>query len=232
MARGKTLNQLVEQLRAEAGYNTSPATGVGSLAMLQQALRRAQEELYDEVAWPFFNARRDKTLAVGQRYYDFPSDLPFQNVADVRTLFADSWLPVTFGITMDHYSIHDSDDSDDRADPVQRWNVIDTGSGEQIEVWPIPATAGTLRLHGRRTLAALIANDDTADLDDILIVLRAAASVLAERAPTRAQEKLAGATARLNTLRQRMIRSGSEPVVPGGAADAGHRRPTEIRIAR
>jgi hypothetical protein len=80
-----------------------------------------------------------------------------ERIIAVDVLVGGVWQPVERGITLDHYSACNSD-AGARRDPVERWDVVDTGDGEQIEVWPIPATnGGTLRFSGIRKLKPLVA---------------------------------------------------------------------------
>jgi len=214
-------------LRAEVGKNTDPASGKAERTALEIKLRSVQETLYDDWDWPFMRVRADKAMAAGSRYYDFPTNINPERIEKVEYLWGTQWRPVEAGVTMEHYSIYDSD-SDARQDPVQRWDWIDTGSGEQVEVWPIPLSAGTLRFTGFRNLNALIANSDTCDMDDLLIVLFAAASV---EKNTDDAAKLAGrANTRLWSLRGKNVKANSTPTVPGGGA-ARRVSPLAIRVS-
>lgn len=219
MARGKTLDTLVADVRAETGYNTSTSTGVGSLAAIQQAVKFAQEELYDEYDWPFLRCRRDKTLNAGQRYYDWPADLNYDRITSMSVLFSGIWTPVEHGISMDDYSVFDSD-NDERTDPVRKIDIIDIGSGEQFEVWPLPATAGTIRFEGYKALTNLVSGNDTAVLDDILIVKRAATNIVYPKDNDLGRQKNFEFERRMTTLRKNSVIPNARPVVPGGAGTA------------
>src|SRR3546814_20693228 len=96
--------------------------------------------------------------------------------------WGDFWHPLVRGINMDHYSIHKSD-ADERVDTVLKWDVIDVGSGEQIEFWPIPvingsATADRVSFTGIKALPSLTSDSDIAVLDDIIIPPFVAAEIL------------------------------------------------------
>src|SRR3546814_8319946 len=85
------------------------------------------------------------------------------------------------GIRSEDYAAYDSA-AGERVDPVLRWDVQFTGTTDQIEVWPIPASNGMrLQVFGKKVLAPLIEDDDRADLDDQLIVLNAAVTLLARQ---------------------------------------------------
>jgi len=106
------------------------------------------------------------------RYLDFPvtniqgnaSTVAKERPFSVSTYYNNYWLPVEYGIGIDEYNCFNSDLSE-TGDPVQRWRF----AGAQLEIWPIPNTAQTLRLSGVRELNPLLADTDTADLDDLLL---------------------------------------------------------------
>lgn len=228
MARGVTLGELTTQLRLAARYDPTPALSIQVLPMMQQTLRDTQERLYDEFDWPFLKVTSDKTLAAGQRYYDVPTNLNLERIISVDVRYSDKWCPVERGIELAHYNLRDSD-NDEREDPVRRWDVADTGTGPQIEVWPTPASNGDLlRFRGIRKLGALSATGDIADLDDQIIVLFAAGELLGGAANPAAQVKFAQAKKRLETLQGRVTKRRSNSFVLGGSMpgdDCEDRRP-------
>lgn len=199
MARNKTLLSLLQDYRAEVRASGNPAHNSSVRETQVRLLQRVQEWLYDEVAWPHLRVRRDLALQAGQRYYDCPSDLDIDRLETIDVRYGEEWVRLGDGIGNDHYSTWDSD-LDVRSWPVERWQVYED---DQIEIWPIPASnadmttrEGMLRLTGVRTLRPLVADSDTADLDDRLIVLYAAAETLAASGADDAQVKLAAAQQR------------------------------------
>jgi hypothetical protein len=224
MARGVTLGELVTALRISARYDPNPALSLNMVPLFQQTLKNAQERLYDEFDWPFLRIRRDKIMAAGQRYYDIPVDLNLERIQQVDIRFGDRWIPVERGITLEHYNSVDSD-ADMRRDPAVRWEVMDTGDGEQIEVWPIPQTDGAaLRFTGIRKLTPLIEQADRADLDDQLIVLTSAGELLGGAKNPEAQIKFAQAKARKETLQGRVTKTRTNSFVLGGAPNSDSSR--------
>jgi hypothetical protein len=199
VARGTSLNELVTMVRQEAGHSTNAALGQNTLDGLKQKIRRQQEVLWLAHPWPHLRVERDITLAAGQRYYNPPTDLSLNHRIDaVGVKFEDLWRPVEHGITLDHYNSVDPE-ADERRDPVLCWELYEA---EQIEVWPLPETDGsTLRLRGIRNLGALVADADTADIDDLLIVLFVAAELAAKQKQDDAQAKLQIAQSHLATLK-------------------------------
>lgn len=235
MARGVQLIQLIAALRAEIGHSVDPAVGVDSDAEMKQLIRRHQETLYDEYDWPFLRVTPSFTLQAGQRYYGMPTGLNIERIERVALWHGGTPVPLTRGIGFDEFAVHDSD-SDERTDPVRAWDIRDVSGTEQIEVWPIPATNGTttngrVQFMGIRDLNALTAEADTADLDDIMIVLFAAAELLARSKSADAPAKLSIAQTRFNRMKGR-VKGGSPITGIGTAGNAERRSGPVIRVNR
>jgi hypothetical protein len=225
MARGTQLQRAIEMLQHECRLSTNTSRGLDNREYLKEIIRRTQEWLYDEYDWPFLRAKKDvsrKTVAAGQRYYDFPAGINPDAIERVWINYGDVWAPIEHGITPQHYSEQDSD-NDERADPVQRW---DWYGEDQFEVWPLPASNGdTIWFEGFKPLSTLTAESDTLDLDDRLVVLYAAAEILAANNQKDAQAKLNLAQKRLLKLGGR-VGNKSRIVLGGGSDDSGRRRTT------
>jgi len=213
LARGKQLQELVAQLRAETGRTQNVAVGVSELDNLKEQLARIQEVLYDEYDWPFLRVERSVTLNAGQRYYDFPSDLNYDRLMTIKLNRNGIYTDLERGITFDDLSIYDSNNNE-RSSPALKWDVRNTGAKEQLEVWPIPNEAGSIHFFGTKSLSTLVADNDRADLDDRLIVLFAASELLARQKSPDAQNKLNLANSRLLKLRSNS-QAGSKTVQVG-----------------
>jgi len=85
-----------------------------------------------------------------------------------------------------------------------------------FEIWPIPASSQTVRFTGQRNISPLIADTDTADLDDLMIVLFSAAEILTRNKQQDAPLKLQKAQSRLNYVRAAYPRRTSHVVFGGG----------------
>ncbi len=232
MALGTQLQQLVSDLRAEAGQSQKVSVGTDAEDRLKRILRRTQETLYDDYDWPHLTIFASKPLVAGQRYYDMPTTMPFMNVIDVAVIDGTGQpIPVTRGIGFEEYAAYDSD-NDQRSNPVQAWDLRRTGvSATQIEVWPIPASAQTLWFKGLRTLPALTSNTDTCVVDDVLIVLFAAAELLARSDSKDAELKLKLAQTRYTRLKGKT--QGASSIVALGQGSQSRRGPgrSVIRIS-
>lgn len=204
MARGKTFGQLVEITRLEAGLDPNPALSLNMVPLIEHAIRREYERLYDDFNWPHLRVRRTITVSAGQRYYDAPNDLNIDRIETVHYEWGERWIELSRGIDPEHYNIHDSDE-DERADPAYRWGVLDTGAEPQIEIWPLPATTGgTVRLTGIRNKTELVSSADRCDLDDMMVSLYAAGMLLSRRGAKDAQLKLQEARSRYDMVKARL----------------------------
>ena len=226
MARGTSLGQLIDDLRAEVGHSLQPNLGKATRDVFINMLQRTQRRLWEDYSWPFLRIRRDITIAAGQRYYDVPDDLVFERIERMETKHGDYWTKLEYGITAEHYNQHDSDRGV-RSSPIRRYDAYENN---QIELWPIPANnsdaaTGTdsVRVHGIRNLSQFTAEADTADLDDQLIVLYAAGEILQRQKQADAQNKLAQAQAHYARLKARMAKT--ETFVIGGGEPEGMYRP-------
>ena len=195
MPRLTQLAELRTSLKAEIG--ASMTIGQADDPMFNRLLSNMQQWLAAEYDWPFLETRADVAMLPGTRSYVFPVNINTDRPISVEIKFNNYWQEVNFGIGSEEYNEVDSEQG--RAqDPVQRWRYDDEGN---IEVWPIPATAQTLRFTGQRVLDEMSADQDPCDLDDELVVLFCAAEYLSRHQEQDAQLKLQKAQARLIKLR-------------------------------
>ena len=188
MARGTSLSQLRDQLRAEIGASPNPAMGTNAVHQMNLLLARTQERLWADFDWPLFSVSRDIELKDGQRYYAFPNSLDFGRINQTEVKYSGVWRPMEYGIGNADYNFMDSDEGE-RQDPALKWSTYEGGT--QFEVWPIPASDDmTLRFTGIRKLAPLIADTDVCELDDHLLTLYAAAELLSHNKSPDAPAKL------------------------------------------
>jgi hypothetical protein len=218
MARGKQLLQLVNSLRAETGQSLSPASGTDVVSTLKEVLTRTQELLWDDYDWPFATIRTSIQMVEGEMYYDFPDEVSLEGIEDTFIWWGDRFHPFERGISLEDYSIFDSDAGETDQRP-RKWDVVWTGDSEMIEVWPIPSTSDSkMWIVGKRDLPDMVSDSDTATLDDRLIVLFAAAEILARQDGKDAQGKLALAQNRLSRLRGR-VKPGRDRITVIGGGD-------------
>lgn len=195
----KTLEAIIADTRLESGRSADRNYGQDEYDAIKRLLQREQERLYWDYNWPFLRVQRSIVLAAGQRYYDAPEDLNFARIVSIEVFWGNNWQPLERGITPEDYNYFNSD-ADVRSDPAEKWDMILTGAegdteaaGEQLEIFPIPATAGELRLVGFANLQPFIADNDVCTLDPTLLSLFASAELLARDQRADAQAKLTAA---------------------------------------
>lgn len=235
MARGTTLGQLIEDLRAEAGHALAPSLGASTRDVFINVLRRQQKRLWEDYSWPFLRVSRDVAVQAGLRYYNIPNDMTWERIERVEFKWGDRWQKLEYGIGYEHYNQYDSD-LDIRSYPVYRYREAENN---QVELWPVPSENGSLttrdgivRFTGIRNLSQFTADADRADLDDQLIVLFSAAEVLARQKTNDASSKLAQAQAHYARLKAR--NSKSESFVMGADEPTGYtpKGPPMVAIQR
>jgi hypothetical protein len=212
MARGTQFSILVQMLRSELRRSTNVAVGSDDLFSLKQTLTRNQEILYDAYDWPHLRQLSSRiALTVGQQFYDVPSNFNFDRVERGVTIYASRPFDLVRGIDFENYATYDSYASPAvTADPAQRWDIRWTGTKEQIEIWPIPASStATAQWRGIRKLRAMVNDSDPCDLDDQLIVLYSAAELLGAQGA-----KDAGAKAKLAEDRLIKLKGNSKATQP------------------
>ena len=218
MSRNTTLQVLLDDLRAEAGHSVQANLGKATESMMLTLLNRVQRRLWEDFSWPFLHTTKEITMQAGQRYYDVPAGITLERIESAKFKWGNMWSKVEYGIDPAHYNQWDSD-RDIRSWPIQRYNAYGDVAG-QIEVWPVPSNngnattrEGTLRLDGVKNLNPLTAKTHTADLDDQLIILFAAAELLARQKSADAQMKMGQAQSHYIRVKGRL--SKGEPIVFG-----------------
>lgn len=223
MARYTTLIRLLDKLRAEARLSKNPAHNTQVREQHIDILNRIQERLWLDHDWPHLRVERQIPVQAGQRTYAFPTEIDMERTEKVEVFDGSAWLPLSYGIGAAEYSTYNSD-LDERASPVRAWKFAE---GEDFEVWPISdidadATTrdGYIKITGIKKYEPMVADSDTAALDDNMLVMFAAAEVLAARGEKDAEFKLQSAQSFY--LRQRggmnpkrimgMLGVGKEPV--------------------
>lgn len=210
MARGVALSAL--RARLKAMIRDTQETNSAADTELNYALSEMQLHLCARNDWPFMEDRWNVTLADGTRYYSIPttnvrsiaSTINFNRPVDIQRLDSNFYAPLFYGIGPEHFNQYDSD-AGEKADPAQRWsidtNTGDTSQADQFEIWPIPASAGTLLITGQRAPRTLSSDSDKADLDDLLLIYFVAADILNFRKQADAGTIAQRAADYLNVLR-------------------------------
>ncbi len=203
--RLKKLSDLVRQLRAETRSSTSSSKGLEANEYFEQLIRRTYETLWDDYDWDHANLNREEaiiTLTAGDYLYTLPDSVYLEGIRKVWGQDSGgNWRELPYGISLAHMNVYDSADGE-MADPVERWMPSSDGTASKIEVWPCPATSGAkITFEGKRRPATLKDGDSLVDLDDIMVVLFAAAEALAGSQAKEAEAKASAARTRLSQMK-------------------------------
>lgn len=203
MARDNTFAQIVNMTRLEAGLDPDPALSLTVQPMLEQLVKREYDRLYEEFDWPFLRLHVDLLTQAGQRYYDVPTEMDLDRIETVDYYWGNRWYPLERGITPQQYNIYNSE-LDVRVEPAFRWDIKNTGSGPQVEIWPIPVSDDRqVRFTGIKKKTELVAAGDRCDLDDMMIALFAASEYLAGKGSPQASLKQQKAVERFRMVKGR-----------------------------
>lgn len=241
MARGTQLASIREMLKAELGYSQDSTTQDRELNLL---LSNKQKFLAGEFDWPFLQARWDLTVPAGTRYIALPltqggptgqqSAINFERPVLYEVKYSLRWQEIHYYIGSEEYNFLDSDRNGMVMNPIQRWRFATDSSeqsdADQIEVWPIPSIPQTTRFTGQRTLLDLVADNDVADLDDLLLVLMVAAEKLTRMKLPDAQLKTALAQERMQRVRAVYPTKQTSTVLGGNLLDKPRRRRVPITV--
>lgn len=220
MARYSTLEKVLTDMRAEARLSLSAQHNINVRDHHIALIQREQDRLWGEFDWPHLMVDRFIPIQSGQRFYDpttvlneegdVKNDMSIERISRVDVKTDGEWMTLINGIDAAEYAAHDSF-KDQRAWPPRRWRLYED---EMIEVWPIPdqnavaeTQEGYIRITGIRKCRTLVEDGDRLELDDHMIALFAAASLLAAAGAADAQLKLELANRRFNSVKGRLSKS-------------------------
>lgn len=235
MARGATLQEMVSDLRDELRRANSPSASPDDVASLRRTLNHVYWLMYYQHNWSFLEYRFPAiTLNAGQRYYDVPVGLDADRIIEAKVKWSSDFIDVSRGIEFADYNAYDPEENE-RTSPMLKWDVVFTGTKEQIEVWPLPdGTAQSLRLFGVYRCDPLVNDTDVCRIDSEIVVLFAAAELLKAQKSEDADAKLQMANELLRLVKIRSTGAGASGIRLGlgkqDAADRPHPRAT-VRIS-
>lgn len=229
--RGKTLGTLLTALRSEIRASQNPAHNIATRDRHIALLQRTQEWLWEDFDWPALRVERWIQVAAGQRFYATPADMAIDRIQKLELRDGGRYVKLEPGIEAQDYSLYDPE-LDERGYPPRRWRISEN---EDIELWPTPdqnaddtTRDGYIKLTGIRNLADFVSTTDTADLDDRLIVLFAAAEELKATGAKDAEDKAAAAQARYAKLKGLQTPSRVFSLLPDREPRRRERGPTAI----
>jgi hypothetical protein len=176
--RGKTFGEVIEQVYGLAKLASNSSRGPDKREHVKAIIKSAQEDYYESFFWPFLQMTKEdatKSLAAGQRYYDFPSTLNQEHSFALYYLHGNVWNLLEQGIRPEDYSAFDSD-NDQMSEPALKWDFHGT---DQFEIWPMPSSNDkTVRFIGKKALTDLTNESDRLDLDHLMVAYSAASDLL------------------------------------------------------
>lgn len=198
MRVGVPLSELRYELLAETFQSLTPAQTTSSTPFYNYQLDRVQREQWATIEWPHLTIYYDMPMVLGQRYYNYPPQLPFDSIFRIWWPQGVNWVPLDYGINPQTYAAMGGELV--QAWPPRRWrnsaqyNATTglTTPAAQFEVWPIPGPSlpFSLRIEGNAPVNSLVEDTDTCIIDATLIVLFAAAEILAVQKSEGAAMKL------------------------------------------
>lgn len=239
MALYTTFGEILTMARVEARLSPSAAVGSDANTRYKQIVNRVYETLYDDFDWPHLRYEAPRiALAAGQRYYDFPAGVNYGAIDEMVAWWADEPYPLDPGIGFEQYSAFSSEDGE-RSDPPLRYDIRSESAGTtQIEIWPLPASDDVeLQVRGKRAWSKLVNSSDICLLDDTMVALYAAASILRPINAADADDKLVAAERRRMQVRGRSVQpqtgGSSAPSVGTDSVHVGMRgNKAVVRVGR
>ena len=177
--RGTKLIDLRVMLKGECGINLDSGVATSEDTRYNLKLANMQKWLWSQHQWPFLYGHEDLGVSPNVRFYPIPTTISLDYPTTVEVEWDTFWFPVEYGIKGIQYETVNPE-LNQTLDPVSRWQNYNADiANPQIEIWPPPTTAQTLRFWGTKLLPPLVADTDKAILDDLLIVLFTGAELLA-----------------------------------------------------
>jgi hypothetical protein len=224
----KQLRDMLTDLRSEVGHSTNVAAGINDRDTLLYYLNRTQLDLYRDYDWPQLIVDRDISVADGQRYYTYPTDLAFDDITNAWVLIQTVYNELEYGIGPRDMVIWNSDNGF-KALPTRKW--MHHADDNTFELWPVPdasaqAIGASIRMRGTKTVKPMISDSDLSTLPDNLIVLFSAVEILQRDGAKDAQLKLQKANEAMRRHRVRQFtHKHVRPVAIGAGGGDAQARP-------
>ena len=156
----RTLGELRSDLSRRLGFGAQGSSGINS-SLLDSFLQNAQEQLFAAFEWRNLITYDEKITGVGQTQYDWADDCDPTHIRQIAVYDGTRWVPMHEGITFDHRS------NDIPSMPCRYERYA------QMEVWPEPDAAYTIRRYYVAMPARFTQDNDRASIDDGLVFLHA-----------------------------------------------------------
>lgn len=199
---GATLAELIEGVQLEIGHSTNPQVGVNMRDHIASAIRREYRRLHADFAWPHLLSWQTVPVQAGEQFPALPVGITLPRIVKVyHKAPQTSWQALDRTLGVEDYNEVDSD-ADERRDPICKWRA--DADLDRIEVWPLPLTAGLLRIVAKSERLPLEADTDICDLDADLVILFASAVLQFKAGRQDAGVTLQRGRSHYDTLRQRL----------------------------
>ncbi len=221
--RNKTLEELIEDVRLEAGRSSKVNLGISERPAIIQRINRVYEKVYADHDWPHLKIERYISAQALERYYDPPDDMDFERILRMEVRWGNQWRPLCRGITRDHMDVLDSRVNTNREDPIRNWQIVlpEGEDKEQLEFWPLAATNGVENIffEGIKKFKKLVNDSDRCLLDNNVIALLTAGEMLAKGNKQDAAIKLREGQDIMNTLKKRGMNTFPNRINRNGGYD-------------
>jgi len=219
----RTLETLRTELLARLGMAGMGASGGANLTSIDSFLRNGQAQLYRMQDWRHLTDYQDKTLGQAQNLLDYPnagvmtgrSCARDQRILKVETIYSGQYLQLREGITTDMWSTMET-----QAQPIRYERYA------QMLIYPKANQVYTVRVWFVADLDPFTEDDDTATLDDEMILLHALANAKAHYRQPDAPTYQGQLNTLLGTLRGQSF--GENGVYRRGDSPAPMRKPAVV----
>lgn len=172
----RTLETLRTELLARLGMAGMGASGGANLTSIDSFLRNGQAQLYRMQDWRHLTDYQDKDLGAEQNLLDYPdsgvmtgkSCARDKRILKVETIYSGQYLQLQEGITTDMWSTMDT-----LSQPIRYERYA------QMLIYPKANQVYTVRIWFIADMDPFTENDNTATLDDEMILLHALANAKA-----------------------------------------------------
>jgi hypothetical protein len=157
----RTLGEMRSELARRLGFGAQGSSGINS-GLLDSFLQSAQDQLWWQFDWRHLITYDEKITEAGSVAYDWATDCDPTRITSLAIWDGVRWVPMDEGIDWAMRSTVDS-----RTIPARYERFA------QMEIWPEPDDAYTVRRYYVRSCDAFTQDAHRASLDDALIFLHA-----------------------------------------------------------
>ena len=188
-----TLGEIRSAIQTRLGFGMAGQAGIVNSPLIDDFIRSAQIQLYDQFDWDELKAVHERTTGADQAYYDYPPDCNIERITGIYVLY-DGLNP---------RRLREGINATIRTNEIGRVPLF-YERRDQIELYPVPeSTIYTLRFEYIRTLLPLQVNSDRTSIDSEIVKLHALANAKAHYRQPDAQTYSTQLDAKLNRLKAR-----------------------------